>query len=251
MYYYIMEPPRGKTAVWQEKVKDILGNLGIAGETVSPSSARTIEELASLGVVKGYSTIVAVGSEGLANKVVSAIINQKDKADVVLGVIPNDFNSLIAQKIGVKDLLEACEALKFRKLKTTDACLIEPNKYFLTEAVIESSTAEMYLTLDTVKAGLPFNKMVINPGIELTVYDHSSQNQSTAKFFNWILGRQEERKDIYTSFFHSKKIKIEVLGKNIPVKVNDETVARTPIICQNRPRVLKIIVARGNISSQK
>ena len=130
--------PAGNKASWQEKVKDTLGDLGIAGETVFPSPARTIEELASLGILKGYSTIVAVGSEKIVNKIVTALINQKSNKDTVLGVIPEDYTSKIAKRIGVSDYKEACQALKYRKLETVDACCIEPNKYFMTEAVIDS-----------------------------------------------------------------------------------------------------------------
>ena len=42
MYYYIIEPPKGKIINRPEKIKDILGDLGIAGETVSPNAARSI-----------------------------------------------------------------------------------------------------------------------------------------------------------------------------------------------------------------
>lgn len=251
MYYYIMEPAGRKTAVWQEKIKDILGDLGIAGETVMPSSARTIEELASLGVVKGYSTIVAVGSEKIANKVASAIINHKDNKDTVLGVVPDNFNSAIAQKIGVKDVKEACEALKFRKLQTVDACLVEPNKYFLTFATIENPrTFEIYLTLDTVKAGLPCHKITIKPGLKIIIDDFAQTRPAAKKIFGWLFGKKEE-KDIYSSFFHSQKIRIDVIGKTLPVKADDEIIAKTPIICHNRPRALKLIVGRDTIKTRE
>src|SRR3989304_6363352 len=118
--------------------KDLSGDLGIAGEAVSPSAARTIEELTHLGVVKGYSTIVACGSEMLVNKVITVLATEKMAKETVLGIIPDDFNSLLAERLGLKDIFSACNALKYRKLETINLCLIEPNKYFLTEAIIES-----------------------------------------------------------------------------------------------------------------
>lgn len=253
MYYYITEAGNAKTAAWQEKIKDILGDLGIAGETVSPTPARTIEELASLGIIKGYSTIVAVGSEKLVNKIVTALINQKGAKETVLGVIPSDFDGMLARRIGAHDIKEACQALKFRKLQTIDACQIEPNKYFLTEAIIESARAtEAYLTLDQIQAGLVFNKIVIKPGLKIQIYDESKQTINKFKqFWAKLLGKTFDVKDIYSSNFYSKKIKIETLGRISPVKVDDEIITKTPMVCVARPQALKIVVARDTIKLQE
>jgi len=247
MYYYIMEPAQKHELAWQEKVKNILGDLGIAGETVTPSPARTIEELAYLGVIKGYSTIVAVGSEKIINKITTTIINQKENKDVVLGMIPNNYEGMLAKKIQVKDLKEACLALKHRKLETIDLCFVEPNKYFLTLGILESNkTTDAYLSTSFFKAGLPFNKITIEPGLKITIADSSSEQISGKKFLGWLFGKKE--KDIYSSLFYYKKIKIETPDTNISLRVDDEIIAKTPIICQSRSRALKIIVARDNIS---
>ena len=250
MYYYIMEPASKKGAAWQEKVKSILGDLGIAGETVTPSPARSIEELASLGLVKGYSTIVAVGSEKIVNKIVTAIINQKENKDVVLGVIPDDYESSLAKRIRVTNLRDACETLKYRKLSEADACFIEPNKYFLTEAVIAPNrSTEAYLITPQIKAGLPFDKITIKPGLEITIDDLSTEKTSGKKIFNWLFGKQEISNN--SSYFHAKTFKIETINETLPILVDGETIAKTPIICHNRSRALKIIVARDTILTKE
>ncbi|MEI6040524.1 MAG: hypothetical protein WCP93_04215 [Candidatus Berkelbacteria bacterium] len=249
MYYYIMEPASAK-ASWQEKVKDTLGDLGIAGETVFPSPARTIEELAALGIMKGYSTIVAVGSEKIVNKIVTAMINQNAGKDTVLGIIPEDYDSKIAKRIGVSDYKEACQALKFRKLKTIDICCIEPNKYFMTEAVIETTkTTEAYLAMDKIQAGIEFNKITIKPGIRLEINDFVEKKAPSIKnLFNAFIGRKQEvGPDIYSSLFHSDSFQIETPKTSLPVKVDDDIVAKTPIICHQENKALKIVVAKDNI----
>lgn len=251
MYYYIMDPAGGKAVAWQEKVKSILGDLGIAGETVMPSPARTIEELASLGVVKGYSTIVAVGSQSLVNKIVTTLINQKEAQNTVLGIIPDDYESTIAKRIQVKDLQGACETLKYRKLETFDACFIEPNKYFVTEAVIEGyKTIDAYLTTPHIKAGISFDKFIIRPGLTINIYDSNSKKKSGKGVFSWLFGKKDTN-DIYTSFFQTNKFKLEVLDQTLPVKVDDYVIAKTPIVCSNLPKALKIIVARDIIEPNK
>lgn len=245
MYYYIMESAGKKNAIWQEKVKDILGDIGIAGETVLPSSARTVEELASLGIAKGYSTLVAVGSEKIVNKIVNSIIAQKENPEVVLGIIPDNFEGAMARKIKVTNLRQACEMLKFRKLQSVDACLIEPNKYYITEAIIKSNkTTDAYLISPEIKAGVIFNEIIIRPGLEIEVIDNSVALNSK-KILGWLFGKQETPNS--QSLFHTKKIKIEVVDGGAPVLIENEVVAKTPIICQNKPKALKIIVARDII----
>ena len=254
MYYYIMEPAGNKSS-WQEKVKDTLGDLGIAGETVTPSPARTIEELASLGIIKGYSTIVAVGSEKIVNKIVTALINQKSNKDTVLGVIPDDYDSRIAKRIGVHDYKEACQALKFRKLQTVDACCIEPNKYFMTEATIENpKPADAYLLMDKIQVGAKFSKITIKPGVKIEIEDSSGESKNNVKnFFSFLLGKKEEKQtnSIYSSLFYSQKVQIETPDNSYSVKVDDETIAKTPILLTHQPKALKIIVARETINNDE
>jgi diacylglycerol kinase family enzyme len=247
-----MEPAGSKTS-WQEKVKDTLGDLGIAGETVFPSPARTIEELAALGINKGYSTIVAVGSEKIVNKIVTALINQKSNKDTVLGVIPEDYTSKMAKRIGVTDYKEACLALKYRKLQTVDACFIEPNKYFMTEAYIESAkTADIYLTLDAVQVGASFNKITIKPGLRIEIDEENKKQPSLRNMFNAFIGKKQvEEKNIYSSLFHTQTVQIETSGTPLSIKVDDEIIAKTPILCHQMSKALKIIVAKEIINQSE
>lgn len=251
MYYYIIESAGKKNEVFQEKVKSVLGDLGIAGETVTPSPARTIEELASLGIVKGYSTIVAVGSEKIVNKIATAIINQKENNDVVLGIIPENYDTPIARRIRVSDIRDACETLKHRKLETTDACFIEPNKYFLTEAeILAPKSVDAYLKTDKIQAGFPFNRIVVRPGLKINVEDEDQSNQGKS-ILGWILGKRKQETTINSSFFHTKRFEIETPGYSIPIVADGEIIAKTPTIFQNRPKVLKIITSRDMIETKE
>lgn len=244
-----MDPPKAKTLSRQEKIKDILGDLGIAGETVSPSAARSIEELAHLGIIKGYSTIVAVGPDSLINKVITVLATQKESQEVVLGIIPDDLHSQIALKIGIKDLTDACEALKNRKLETIDLCFLEPNKYFITDATIETfSNQEIYFSVDNLKGKAKIFKVVIKPGLEVFFNDKTLQARPLTSFWRWLIGRKE--KDIYSSFFKTKRLRIESQN-TLSLKVSGQTIAKTPITIHNRIRSLKIIVARDRIKQEK
>ncbi len=244
-----MEPPKAKIISRQEKIKDILGDLGIAGETVSPSAARTIEELAHLGIIKGYSTIVAVGPESLVNRVITVLATQKEAPEVVLGIIPDDFNSQIAKKIGVKDLHSACEALKNRKLDTIDLCFLEPNKYFLTDGIVETFfNSDVYFSMDNLKGRASTHKIIIKPGLEVFFYDKTLKGKPLTSFWHWLFGKRQ--KDIYSSYFETKRLRIESQN-SLSLKVSGQTIAKTPITLHNRSRSLKIIVARDRIKEEK
>lgn len=248
MYYYIMEPPKTKVAPRQEKIKDILGNLGIAGETVSPSPARTVEELTQLGIIKGYSTIVAVGPESLVNKIITVLASSKEGKNIVMGIIPNDFDSPIAKKIGVKDLNNACMVLKNRKLDTIDICFLEPNQYFITEATIETFfNHEIFFAVDTLKGKALTNKITIQPGLHVNIYDKSLQGSPFSTFTRWLFAKRQ--KDIYSSYFFTKNIRLESQSP-VTLKVSGEVIAKTPITIHNRSRILKIIVARDRIKKE-
>lgn len=246
MYYYIIEPSKGKFSSRQEKVRDILGNLGIAGETVTPNSARTIEELTHLGVIKGYSTIVACGSESLVNKVITVLATEDLAKDTVLGVIPNEFDSPLVKKLGITDIYSACESLKSRKLENANLCFIEPNKYFLTEAVIENSrNKELFFSMEKMSGKASVRKVIIKPGLEVVLYDQSLEGGIWKKFYQWLFNKKE--KDIYTSSFRTRRIRFESEKENLPIKVSGEIVAKTPVTFSNRARILKIIVARDRM----
>lgn len=249
MYYYIIEPIYKKFGNREEKIKDILGDLGIAGETVSPTPARSIEELAHLGVVKGYSTIVAIGSEMLLNRVITVLATENLAKETVLGIIPDDFTSPIAKKIGASDLSSACNALKFRKLQTVGLCLIEPNKFFLTAAKISSpKNQEIFFSFDRLKGRALVKEVTIRPGLEINFYDAEFEGGAAERFSRWLFGKK--KKDIHSSFFATKRIRFESETKNLPINVSGEIVAKTPVTFQNRARMLKIIVARDKIKTK-
>jgi diacylglycerol kinase family enzyme len=95
MYYYIFESAKNTSQKnLHEKIKDYLGFLGIAGETMTVSPARSVEELTQMGIEKKYSTIVAVGGDVLINKIASLI----QGTEIVLGIIPIEASEQINKK---------------------------------------------------------------------------------------------------------------------------------------------------------
>ena len=64
MYYYLVEPQRIHDGeVFLERLANLTTDLGIAGEMVVPSPAKPIAQLIDIGLTKGYTTLVCVGSD--------------------------------------------------------------------------------------------------------------------------------------------------------------------------------------------
>ncbi len=245
MYYYIMDSPKDaaeKKA--QEKIKDYLGLLGIAGETVLVSPARSAEELTNMGLEKKYSTIVAVGGDRLVNKIASLI----QGTDIVLGVIPINASPIIQNIIGTNDIKQACENLRFRKLKEVNLAHIEPNKYYLTDAlIINEKPFNTQITIDDFYFEAQATEINVDANLNLVIQDEATNNGFMKKLFGF-LGGKETQKNI--SSFHGKKIRINT-SELLPVIVDGEIVAKTPIAVKIKQKALKIIIARDKIVETK
>jgi len=243
VYYYIFEQTKKKrVARTYEKIKDQLTDLGITGEIVTPSPARTTEELTAIGLQKGYSTIVGVGSSQHINKIASQLEGQK----AVLGVIPLT-SSTVSQMIGVSDIKSACEALRFRKLEEIDLVLIEPNKYYLTQAEIHiTKPQELYFELGSLVVGRGyFTDLTITHDLNFYLDNTKTQGAGLGNFWGWLWGKKKSSNNF--SHFHSRRIKIETV-EPLPIIVNGEVVAKTPAVFHLKQKALKLIVARSKLA---
>lgn len=241
MYYYILETPENR-AVRQayQRLRDIVTNLGIAGEMVLASPARTPEELATMGLEKGYSTIVAVGGDAHINQVATTIVGQ-----AVFGIVPINASPAVVDLVGSSDLREAAHFLKYRRLVTTGTVLVEPDTTIFLDAVITApKTAKVNLVIDNrVRAFAYFQRLTINRQLELTI--ESSYQLAPKKF----LGLFNVGNEAITSksIFHGKNIRL-VTEPELPITVSGHTIASTPIQLRLIPESLKVITKRGTVA---
>jgi YegS/Rv2252/BmrU family lipid kinase len=133
MYYYIINPASGggKINKVQDKLKDRLKELGIAGEFVKSTGPGDIARLTKMAIGKGLKTIVAVGGDGTINEIINAI----DDNNVALGIIPMGSNNELANMLGITEWQMACNILAARKVEEVDLGLIN-DKLFVTAASI-------------------------------------------------------------------------------------------------------------------
>ena len=240
MYYYVLESPSSR-AVRQsyQKLRDILTNLGIAGEMVTASPARTPTELAQMGIAKGYSTIVAVGSDDHIDEIAIAALGK-----AVFGIIPINASKLVTDIIGARDIRNAAETLKQRRLTSHPLVIIEPDSaFFLDAVIIPPKLSKISLVIDNkVRVHSYFNKLQVDRFLTLRL--HSEHKSEPKRIFGLFKTAQEVLKS--ESLFHSKHVKI-ITEPSLSLVVGTTKVAQTPIELRLLPDSLKIITRRGTI----
>ncbi len=241
MYYYILEAPSSR-AVRQtyQRLRDTLTNFGIAGEMVTASPARNPEELAMIGLEKGYSTIVAVGGDHHINQVATTVMNR-----AVLGIVPIEASKQVADLIGAGDVKGAAETLKYRRLTLVSTVLIEPDLLlFLDAEIIPPRLAKINLVIDNrVRAFAYFNRAVINRSLEIMI--ESSHLTEPKKFMGLFTVGGNIIKSV--SLFHAKTMRIAT-DPDLPLLVAGQAITTAPVQLRVLPQSLKVITKRGTIS---
>jgi hypothetical protein len=234
MYYYIFQSPKNNTEKkLHERIKNILTVLGISGENALVSPARTAEELAIMGVEKGYSTIVAVGSDDIVNIVASSIY----QSDAILGVIPINASHDIHQLITTDDIKKSCEALQKRTLKSVNIGHVEPNINFLTKLVISSKkTLSIAAEIDDFYFETYADKIEIDNDLNVKLFNYAKKG-----FFNNLFGILSKKGNLeHFSFFNANILRLRT-HEIIPVKIGEHTITKTPIVAYKKQKDLKII----------
>lgn len=243
MYYYICEPPRSSDERRaQEQTRALLTNLGISGEFVTVSPARSVEELAELGAAKKYSTIVAMGSERLINEVATLLAG----TPYVFGALPITNPRALELVSGITTLEEAAEALKYRRVRLVPVTRIEPNKFFLTEARIHlPKLAPLRLSIDRALIEAEFSDFRLAGNGRVHIEDRIGHASSMTHFWKWMIGKQQP---VMVSQFNAHRLALETDG-NYPVYVGSEIIAKTPLAATVIPGSLKLVVRRDRLAA--
>lgn len=240
MYYYVLEAPASR-AIRQnyQKLRDILTNLGIAGEMVTASPARSPVELTVMGIKKGYSTIVAVGGDDHVNQIATSLHGQ-----AVLGVIPINASRQVTDIVGVNDIRSAAESLKQRRLSTQSMVFVEPDKLlFLDGEISTEKMAKVSMVIDNkVRAHAYFQRLTIDRDLNIRIYsNHVTEKKKFLGLFT--VGSEEMQSE---SLFHGKTIRI-LTDPTLPLKIAGNVIADTPFQMRHVPESLKLITKRGTL----
>lgn len=247
MYYYILESPKNNyEKKVQQKIKLILGELGIAGETVNVSPARSSKEAVKMGLIKGYKTMVAIGSDWLANKIGGYICGR----NVILGLIPIYPDQKICDLIQTKDFKNACEALKYRRIKMTNLGFIEPNRFFMTPAKIKAGAIfSMEVSWDNCKIQTKATDILISPDLDIFIRNQEDSKLSFGDVLNWLVGKNNKKADIYSTHLKASEFRITT-SQILSLKIGEKIIAKTPFLLKLAPELLPVITYRDKLKSE-
>lgn len=241
MYYYIFQSPKNSSEQKiHEKIRQLTTLLGISGESSIVSPARTATELTVIGLEKGYSTIVAVGSEELVNEVASTV----SQTEAVLGIIPINSNEKLNEIIGTDDFKFACEALQKRNIASVNMGYLDPGINFLTNLNINSDKAlSVQAEIDGFYISTKANAINIDNNLTVKLFIKKEEKGLLGNLFNFFKNTEKEK---YDSIFFANKLKMRT-NEIISVKIGNLIVAKTPIIAYRKPEALKIIKFHSKI----
>jgi len=130
------------------KVEIRLTDPGLNGKIIRLGSIKNVKEVIQSEIKNGVKTIVAVGNNETANKIISAIIADKAygffQKDVLFSIIPIGDNNSIATSFGIKKEEDACNILLARRIKKIDIG-IAGNNIFINKAELLSDEAKVQI----------------------------------------------------------------------------------------------------------
>ena len=137
MYYYIINPTSGRGAInsIQDKLRDSLQQLGIAGEFIKTTGSGDATRLARTAVAKGFQTIVAIGGDETVNEVMNGVVGSQ----AAIGIIPIGSTNYLAAGLGIRSWSQSLPLLASRRL-VSFKLLAAGQHYFLSELTIGFDT---------------------------------------------------------------------------------------------------------------
>jgi len=133
------------------KVEIRLTDLGLNGKIIRLGAIKNIKDVIQAEIKNGIKNIIAVGNNETVNKVISAMITNKNQGffqqDVLFSIIPIGGNNSIANSFGIKKEEDACNILLARRIKKIDIGYAG-NNIFLNKAELSSSDAVIEIAND-------------------------------------------------------------------------------------------------------
>lgn len=233
-----------------EGIKEYLGTLGISGEFTYPTAAQNVEELVGLGLSKQYTTIVAIGSDEIANSVASALVGKKE----AMGFIPLEASPDLCTLIGADNWKDACDVLRYRKINEIRLGKTATGKHFLTHAWLDiKSPVEVTMELKdcmvqakvksfTIANFNPSVKKIGDDFLDIMFTSVGREDSIIHKFAN-IFGREKKETDLTLSLFRARSLRI-FTKMQLPLFAGTSLVAKTPQLVESTDEYLRLITAK-------
>jgi diacylglycerol kinase family enzyme len=128
MYYYIIDPQKIHQKAFervQNQLYSSVSELKISGEMSRVTPLRTINQLVETAVMRGATTIVAVGHDSTVQEIIDAI----GERELAVGYVPLE-DTEMARVLGVGDVPTACRNLAQRRTEILDLGKIHSHYFF-------------------------------------------------------------------------------------------------------------------------
>jgi len=255
MYYYIFDIRQCKNKTQAERIKDYLSELGIGGEFVYPSQARTAKELVRDALGRDFSTIVVIGSDNLISEVAQELVGEK----AAFGIIPLNASNSINDLVSGQDWHHAAKNLRFRKIRELHLGCFENGHHFLTSTSVSiSNPINLTLEFDHYIAQSRVSKLLISnlssesdDRVAALKIEMVSENENEKNFIGKIfryLDNSSNNPEIKKSLIHCHRLRI-FSQKKVNFIINNQVVAVTPQLITISPKKLRLIVNREVVSS--
>ncbi len=251
MYLYIYDSylNNKKYEITLNKIEARLSDLGINGRIAKMTILKNMKETIEDGIKKGVETVVAVGNDQTLFDVIRIVAGQP----IIVGYIPVGAKSKIANFLDIPAEEKACDVLSARLSERVDIGKIN-NHYFLSSVEVEQG--EVSIECDGRYWITPKNP---KNSVQICNFDHITQTGKNT-FSNPQDGRMEvvikpagHTKGFFGftgkvsnkgSIFPVRRLKIVSQAESVPVAVDGENVAKTPVTIEVVPRKLNIIVGK-------
>lgn len=259
MYFYIYDSflTEKKYTKIVSRIETRLASLGIAGKKHQLSILRRVDEMVE-GILKKESpTIVVIGSDQTFYRAAPPMAN----TNAVLGFIPTQADSLMANLLGLPVNEYACDVISARRVEKINFGKINGQRFF---SSLEFDANKTKLTADNKYQIIPKRvKTVKVINLDLLQFRKISQEPDWQRlasnpkdeYLEILMGtpgkeflflKRKERRD---SLFFVKKLKVKSKKPNqeILIKVDKEKIVKTPALIESTKEDLKIIVGKDRL----
>ncbi len=256
MYYYILEQQKNKNSEsLVNKIIASIEDLQIMGEAVKANPIQKPDELAEIGLSKGYNTVVAVGSDSIINEIAPIVA----KHSAVLGIIPTDPNSSFFNLIDCSTWNQAISILAKRITNEFDLGVLGKEKVFLSHLSVrpkKNNAASVKVIFDKYEVEAPIEEVIVGNSYYkdekwakygfsdnlVSIYLKSKEAQKNSGFFKNLFSAP---KTSFTSVFHAHTCHLGGLEKTLSVFSSDnQFICHTPIHVSVIPKAIKLIVGK-------
>ncbi len=259
MYFYIYDSflVEKKYAKAVSRIETRLASLGIAGKKHQLSILRSVSEMVGGILRKESPTIVVIGSDQIFCQAALPMAGSQ----AVLGFIPTETDSLVANILGLPVNEYACDVISARRVERISFGKINGQHFF---SSLEFEAGKTILVADSKYQIIPKRiKMVKVINLDLLQFQQMSPETDFQRMASnpkddylevlmgtpgksfWFLKRKERRDSLF--FVKKLKVKSKKPKQEVLIKVDQSKVLKTPALIEIAKESLKVIVGKDRL----